>query len=148
MVILGTARDYRRLRSTWSDVDERLLRQGAVVRVEFDRETAPVGMELAQPEALTGALSTVARVLPPDRTIELHARVRQVAIETAARASDLRNYAGSPDGRFSLGMLLAVLATTPDLRRVYRGKAAAAVRAAFGANPPRIDDYTRPAGPA
>jgi hypothetical protein len=48
---------------------DRSLKQGAVVRIEFDRKAAPLGMELTEPGAITGELARVARVLPPERRL-------------------------------------------------------------------------------
>jgi hypothetical protein len=45
---------------------ERVLKQGEVVKVEFDRASTPLGLELSRPGALDGELAAAAAVLPPD----------------------------------------------------------------------------------
>jgi hypothetical protein len=44
---------------------ERVLKQGEVVKVEFDRAATPLGLELSRPGALEGELAATAAVLPP-----------------------------------------------------------------------------------
>ncbi|MFG2349577.1 hypothetical protein [Streptomyces phaeochromogenes] len=70
---------------------ERPLKQGEVVRVEFDRASAPLGIELAQPGALDGQLGQIATVLPAQRDIKddfsLGAFLVEFAIASASGVS-------------------------------------------------------------
>jgi hypothetical protein len=50
-------------------MQDRVLKQGTIVRVEFDRDTAPIGREMADPGAMVEEFASVARVLAPERTI-------------------------------------------------------------------------------
>ncbi|MBY8864325.1 hypothetical protein K7787_01045 [Streptomyces sp. RCPT1-4] len=50
-------------------VSDLVLRQGDVVEVEFDRPSAALAQELAEPGGLPDELARAARVLPPRREI-------------------------------------------------------------------------------
>ncbi|MFJ8363554.1 hypothetical protein [Streptomyces sp. NPDC093984] len=50
-------------------VSDLVLRQGDVVEVEFDRPSAALALELAEPGGLPEELARTARILPPRREI-------------------------------------------------------------------------------
>jgi hypothetical protein len=50
-------------------MEDRVLKQGMIVRVEFDRNTAPIGQEMAESGGVIEEFASVARVLAPERAI-------------------------------------------------------------------------------
>ena len=50
-------------------MQDQVLKQGTIVRVEFDRDTARIGQEMAESGMAMEELTSVARVLAPERAI-------------------------------------------------------------------------------
>ena len=122
-----------------------------LTKLELDPGTADCRAALTAVDSLSSvSVATVLALINLGNSIgmlndkDLYEDARTTAILAAAKMTDLEQYAASADGRYMLGMLLAIFDVQLKSDDPAVGRALSRVRSVFGADPPRIQDYVRP----